>query len=297
MVHKLKRWYNADGRGYLFLLPFAVLFTLFIIVPIGVSIVTSFTFYDMIGKFSFIGITNYKNLFVADNVFFIAIKNTFLFALVAGPAGFILSFLFAWLINTVRFRNIYSLAFYIPSISSGVAMTVVWGYFFSSDRYGLINNFLINTGIINTPVLWNQDPNTILPVITLISIWMGMGTGFLVFLAGLKNIPMELYEAGYIDGVKNQFQELVYITVPSMKPQLLFGIINSIVASFAVFDVAVTFAGMPSKNYAGHTIVTHLYDYAFIRFEMGYASAVAVVLFLITFLLGQFALRMFREKD
>lgn len=290
------KWYNKDGRGYLFLFPFFVLFTVFIVAPIIVAAATSLTSYNMIEPAKFIGLVNLRNLFVKDTIFYTALKNTFLFVLVAGPIGYIMSFLLAWIINNIKLRNVFSLAIYAPSITSSVAMTVIWGYFFSSDRYGLINNILINMGIIFQPILWNIDSNTILPVIVIISVWMSMGNGFLVFLAGFKNVPDELYESGRIDGIRNMGQELWYITVPAMKPQMLFGMINSIVSSFAVFDISVAFAGMPSQNYAGHTIVTHLYDYAFIRFEMGYASAIAVVLFLTTFLLGQLAMRLFSEK-
>mgnify|MGYP001274224018 CR=1 FL=1 len=176
-------------------------------------------------------------------------------------------------------------------------MSVVWLYFFSNDRYGLINNILINLGITSEPILWTMDPKYILSVVIFISIWMSMGTGFLVFLAGLQNVPKEYYEAGAIDGIKNKFQELWLITFPTLKPQLLFGAINSIVGSFGVFDIAVSVAGMPSPNYAAHTIVAHLYDYAFIRFQMGYASTVAIVLFLMTFLMGRLVMKMLSSKD
>lgn len=162
----------------------------------------------------------------------------------------------------------FSLAFYAPSITSGVAMSTVWLYFFSSDSYGLINNVLIRMGLISEPIKWTLDPQYILGVVVFISIWMGMGTGFLTFLAGLQGLNEEIYEAGMIDGIRNSVQELFYLTLPQMKPQLLFGAINGTVAAFGVFDIAVSVAGMPSPNYAAHTIVAHLYDYAFIRFDM-----------------------------
>lgn len=245
----------------------------------------------------FLGITNYKLLILDDAEFLIALKNTLVFAFISGPIGFLGSFVMAWLINNLKARNLFSLAFYAPSITSGVALSVVWLYFFSSDRYGLINNTLINLGVLSEPIQWTQDVSTVLPVVILISIWMSMGTGFLTFLAGLQNLPHEIYEAGMIDGIGNRFQELIYITLPQMKPQLLFGAINAAVGAFGVFDIAVSVAGLPSPNYAAHTIVAHLYDYAFIRFEMGYASAVAIILFLITFVLGRIFMRVFSEKD
>lgn len=283
--------------GYAFMMPFLILFALFIILPVLISFGMSFTNYNMIESPDFLGITNYKLLILDDAEFLIALKNTLVFAFISGPIGFLGSFVMAWLINNLKARNLFSLAFYAPSITSGVALSVVWLYFFSSDRYGLINNTLINLGVLSEPIQWTQDVNTVLPVVILISIWMSMGTGFLTFLAGLQNLPHEIYEAGMIDGIRNRFQELIYITLPQMKPQLLFGAINAAVGAFGVFDIAVSVAGLPSPNYAAHTIVAHLYDYAFIRFEMGYASAVAIILFLITFVLGRIFMRVFSEKD
>jgi multiple sugar transport system permease protein len=291
-----KKW-NQYGIPLMFLSPFLILFTIFVIVPVIYSIALSFTFYNIIQPPKFCGIENYRVLFTDDDVFLIALKNTLIFAFITGPIGYFASFFVAWIIDQLKMRNFFALAFYAPSITSGIAMSVVWLYFFSSDRYGFINNLLLKIGIISEPILWNTDPKTILPVIIIVSIWMSMGTGFLVFLAGLQNIPKELYDAGAVDGIKNRFQELIYITLPSMKPQLLFGAINSIVNSFGVFDIAVSIAGMPSPNYAGHTIVAHLYDYAFIRFDMGYASAIAVILFLMTYSLGQIFMKILSSKD
>lgn len=293
-IGKLAKKY---GIGTLFYLPFFIFFSIFTIIPVIISIGMSFTNYDMMRPPVFVGLNNYKLLFLTDDVFLLAVKNTLMISLIAGPAGYFASFFFAWVINRMKMKNAFALAFYAPSITSGVAMSTVWLYFFSGDRYGLINNMLMNFGIINKPIIWNQNPDTILPVVILIQIWMSMGTGFLVFLAGLQNTDQELYEAGRIDGIRNSFQELAYITLPQMKPQLLFGAVNTIVATFGTFDVAVGFAGMPSSNYAAHTIVAHMYDYAFLRFEIGYASAVAVFLFTITFILGQVFMRLLSEKE
>lgn len=287
------RYIKKNAMAYLFLLPFVLLFTLFVILPVLIAIVLSLTNYNMLENPAFVGITNFKLLILDDDEFIIALKNTFVFSCISGPITFLASFFMAWIINQVKLRNLFSLAFYAPSITSGVAISVVWLYFFSADRYGLINNFLYNVGLISEPIKWNLDTNTILPVIIFISIWMGMGTGFLTFLAGFQTVDKEMYEAAAIDGIKNRFQELFYITFPQMKPQLLFGAINAIVGSFGVFDIAVSFAGMPSPNYAAHTLVAHLYDYAFTRFEMGYASAIAVILFAITFLLGRLVTKIF----
>lgn len=285
------------GAGYLFLLPSMPLILVFVVLPVIVAMFMSMTDYNMYQAPRFIGLTNYKLLFLDDDVFLIAIKNTFIFAFISGPISFILSFLMAWLIDQLRMKTIFALAFYAPSITSGVAMSVVWMTFFSNDRYGLFNNFLINLGVISQPVLWVSDTKTIMAVVIFISIWMGMGTGFLTFLAGLQSLSQDIHEAALIDGVKNKAQELFYVILPQMKPQLLFASIMSIVGSFGVFDIVVTVAGLPSPNYAAHTMVAHLFDYAFIRFEMGYASAVAVILFLMTFLFGRVVMRLFRSNE
>jgi multiple sugar transport system permease protein len=282
--------------GYLFLLPFVALFSIFVVVPVIYAIFLSFTDYNMLQPAKFVGLNNYKLLLLDDEVFLTAIGNTITFAVVTGPLGYLLSFFAAWVINQLRAKRAFALAFYAPSITSAVAMSVVWMVIFSSDRYGYINNILLSLGLAESQILWNTDPQYIMLVVIIISLWMSMGNGFLVFLAGLQNVPRSFYEAGSIDGIKNRFQELVYITLPMMKPQLLFGAINSIVSSFGVFDIAVSVAGMPSPNYAGHTIVAHLYDYAFIRFQMGYASAIAVVLFVMTFTLGRMVMRLLSSK-
>ncbi len=297
MVGKSRKLLRKYGPGTVFFLPFFVFFFIFTILPVLISIGMSFTNYDMMRPPEFVGLNNYRLLFLTDDVFMLAIKNTFIISIIAGPTGYFASFFFAWIINNMKMKNAFALAFYAPSITSGVAMSTVWLYFFSGDRYGLINNILMNIGIINEPIVWNQNPETILPVVILIQIWMSMGTGFLVFLAGLQNTDRELYEAGRIDGIRSAFQELAYITLPQMKPQLLFGAINTVVSTFGTFDIAVGFAGMPSSNYAAHTIVAHMYDYAFLRFEIGYASAIAVILFAVTFLFGQVFMRVLTEKS
>lgn len=289
-------WRRAK-LGYGFLLPFLILYTLFTIIPILMAVFTSFTSYSVLESPVFIGLTNYKLLIFDDEIFLMALKNTLIFAVVVGPAGFILSFFLAWIINNLRGKSLFALAVYTPSIASAVAVSTIWGYFFSPDRYGLVNNFLINLGVVYKPINWTQDAGTILPVVMVISIWMGMGTGFLAFLAGFQNISKEILEAGRIDGINGVFQELWYLIVPQMKPQLLFGAIMGIVNTFGVFDIPVQFAGLPSPNYAAHTVVAHLYDYSFIRFQMGYGAAIAVVLLVFTFGMGRIIMRVLKTDE
>ena len=291
------RWWTHYGINYAFMAPFLVLFAVFVIAPVLTSVYLSFTYFDVLEAPKWIGWSNYKLLFLEDDVFVIAITNTLTFAIVTGPVGFILSFLFAWLINPLKAKTVLALCFYAPSIASGVAMGVVWKIVFSGDRYGYLNNWLLRMGAIDEPYQWLAEQSTIMPIIMFVALWMGMGTGFLVFLAGLQTVSAELYEAGRMDGVSNPIEEVFYITLPMMKPQLLFGSIMAVVAGFSVFGIATSLAGLPSPLYAGQTIVAHLYDYAFIRFEMGYAAAVAVVLFIWTFGLGRILMRVFSSKD
>ncbi len=281
---------------YLFMLPFVILFIIFVISPVVTAVYLSFTYFNMLESPRWIGLSNYRLLFLEDDIFFTAIKNTLLFALITGPLSYCISFVLAWFINRLRFRQAFTLAFYAPSITSGIAMSVIWLYLFANDRYGLLNYLLIEIGMITEPVAWLQEQSTILPVIIVISLWMSMGTSFLVFLAGLQSVPMELYEAGMVDGISSAVQEVWYITLPVMKPQLLFGAVMAIVNSFAVFQIAAQVAGLPSPLYAGHTIVAHLYMHGFIHFEMGYAASIAVVLFTMTFILGRLAMRLFSER-
>lgn len=269
---------KASKNCYLFILPYAVLFTVFFILPICMSLVLSFTYYNVLEPAEFIGITNYKNLILADDVFLTAVKNTFVLAGIIGPVGYIASFLFAWLINELPryLKAIAIVCFYAPSIS-GAAFTI-WQMIFSNDAYGWVNSLIQEFGM--DPVLWLSNPEYMLTVVVIVSLWMSLGSGFLAFVAGLQGVDRSQYEAAYVDGVKNRWQELWYITLPSMKPMLLFGAINSITAAFNVADVPELLCGFPSTDYAVHTVVSHLKDYGSLRFEMGYASAVATILFL-----------------
>lgn len=295
---KFRRFLRENKAGWSFLAPFMILFLIFTVLPVFVAMGLSFTNYNMIQTPDFTGVQNYKLLFLEDDVFITAVSNTLLFACIIGPAGYIMSFVMAWFISLCKHgRGPLALAFYAPSLTSGTAMSIIWLVIFSGDRTGYLNHLLIKIGLISDPILWTKDPQWILPVVVIISAWMSMGTGFLVFLAGLQNIDPELYEAGKVDGIRHPIQQLFYITLPLMKPQLLFGAINSIVNSLAVFDVAVAVAGFPSPNYSAHTIVAHLYDYAFTRFSMGYASAIAMFLFVFSFTLSRICMRIFRSDD
>ena len=270
---------RKSWRSYLFVAPFMVIFFTFTVLPVITSIVLSFTYYNILELPKFIGWQNYINLLFDDDVFLIAVKNTLLLALITGPLGYILSFLFAWLINEFpkTLKTILVVVFYAPSLSGQVFY--IWNVLFAGDIYGYLNSILMRLNIIKSPILWLSTEEYIMPITIIVVLWMSMGAGFLSFVAGVTNVDKTLYEAGYVDGIKNRWQELWFITLPYMKPQLLFGAIMSITQSFSIYEVAVGLAGNPSINYANHTVVTHLVDYGTTRFEMGYASAIAVLLF------------------
>lgn len=268
---------------YLFLAPFFIIFFTFVILPVIVSIVLSFTYFNMLETPHWIGWSNYALLFLEDDIFLTAIKNTLIFAVIVGPGGFGIAWVLAWLINQLKYRVTYTLVFYAPSITSAMAIGIIWKILFSGDHHGYLNYVLVRIGALDEPFQWLRDVNTMLPIVVLVSLWMSMGANFLVFLAGLQNVDPELYEAGKVDGIRSRWQEAWFITLPLMKPQLLFGAVTQTVRAFEVSDVAIALTGMPSPLYATHTILTHLLDFAFIRFEMGYASAISVFLFLLMF--------------
>ncbi len=265
-------------------LPYLLFFFFFVVLPIIASVFLSFTYYNMLQAPSFIGFNNYFNLIVTDTVFLKALKNTLLFAVLTGPVSYFLCLIVAWFINELPryLRVLMTLIFYAPSLSSSVYF--IWQYLFSGDSYGLINGFLMKLGIIYEPIQWLSDEKYTLIVVMIVQVWMSLGTSFLAFIAGFQGIDKSLYEAGDVDGIKNRYQEFFYITFPLLKPQLLFSAVMQIVTSFSVSTVSQQLCGLPSTNYSAHTIVLHITDYGNIRYEMGYACAISVVLFIIMLL-------------
>ena len=277
LLYRIKK----SKTSYLMLAPYLILFTFFTIAPVLVSIGLSFTYFNMLEAPDFVGWANYIKLFLDDDIFMIALKNTLLFAVITGPVSYILCVLFAWIINEFRgkMRAFLTLIFYAPSICGQAYL--VWNIIFNPGKTGWLNGILIKMGFLDEPLLWMQTEKYVLPVLIVVQLWLSLGTGFLSFIAGLQTVDKSLYEAAAMDGVKNRWQELWYVTLPSMKPQLMFGAVMQITQSFAVADISIQLAGNPSVNYAGATVVTHLLDYSSTRYEMGYASAIATVLFLL----------------
>ena len=264
---------------YAMLLPFMSLFIIFTVVPVVMSLPMGFTNFNMIETPKFVGLSNFYTLFLNDDVFLIAVRNTLIFAIFTGPFSYILSFIIAWLINEMNafLKTFFTFVFYAPSMTTSVYVT--WQLILSGDSYGYLNAVLIDLGILNEPAQWLTDTNYILTVVIIVQLWMSMGAGFLAIRAGFQNIDKSMYEAGAIEGIKNRWQELFYITIPSMGPQLLFAAVIQISASFTVGVVGQNLVGLPSTDYAAHTIMNHATDYGNIRYEMGYASAICFVLF------------------
>ena len=282
MKDYIKKYLITHWIYYLLVLPFLVLFTVFVIIPVGMAIFYSFTYYNVLEPAEYIGAGNYVRLFTEDSIFLTALKNTLLIALVTGPTSYLMCFFLAWMLNDLgpRLRSVLTLAFYTPTMATSVY--VVWTYIFSGDRYGFINGLLLRLNIINQPIVFLKNPDYMMAVIITVTLWMSLGTSFLAFIAGFQGLDRTLFEAGAVEGIKNRWQELWYITLPSMRPQLMFGAVMQISAAFSVGAVGDALVGFPSVDYATHTVINHLTDYGTVRFELGYACAIATLLFFMT---------------
>lgn len=274
-------WHEMKNNktAYLMVAPFMILFFVFTVIPVVLSIFLSLTSFNMLQMPKFIFLDNYIRLFLDDDIFITAIKNTLIFAVITGPTSYFLSLFIAWFINELppKIRAIVTLIFYAPSIGGNVYL--IWGTLFSSDAYGWVNGWLLNWGLIDQPVLWFFDATYCMPLCIVVALWTSLGTSFLSFIAGLQGVDKSLYEAGAVDGIKNRWQELWYVTLPSMKPQLMFGAVMAITGSFGFGGIVTALAGFPSVDYCCWTITHHLDDYGGTRWETGYASAIAVLLF------------------
>ncbi|MCQ2770909.1 MAG: sugar ABC transporter permease [Clostridia bacterium] len=275
----IRKWLYKQGPSLILLAPFTILFFLFTILPIIAAIVLSFTYFNMGSAPTFVGFDNYIRMFFDDQVFWIAMKNTAIFAIITGPISYMLSFFVAWLINEFPrwLRTILTMVFYLPSLAGNVYF--VWTYIFSGDSVGFLNSILIKLSFIQDPIQWLTDTKYMMAVVIVVILWLSMGTGFLSFVAGLQSLKKDQFEAAAIDGIPNRFAELWYITLPQMGPQLLFGAVMQISVSFAIGYECMNLTGFPSTDYATQTLVLHILDFGGVRFEMGYACAVAVVLF------------------
>ena len=270
---------KRNWAGYVMVAPFMILFTIFTVVPVVLSVFFSFTDFNMLQVPNIVWFYNYVRLFLDDDIFLIAVKNTFVFAVIVGPCSYIMALMVAWFINELspKIRAIVTLIFYAPSISGEVYL--IWKTLFSGDSYGWVNAWLLELGLISKEIAWFENADYVMPLCIVVALWCSLGTSFLSFIAGLQGIDRAQYEAGAVDGIRNRWQELWYVTLPNMKPQLMFGAIMSITNSFGFGGVVTALCGFPSVDYAAHTIMHHLDDYGGQRFEIGYSSSIAVVLF------------------
>jgi len=285
----------------LFIFPYFISFLIFITIPVLIGMFLSLTYFNLLEAPSFIGLNNYVYLFTADDAFMQdVIPNTLQFVVLVGPIGYFLGFLLAWLLAQLphRLRTILALVIYSPSMTAGITMAVMWRIIFSGDDSGYLNAFLLNLNIISQPIQWLQNPDYLLVIMIVVTLWSSMGIGFLAMLAGVLNINQELYEAAYVDGMKTKFQEIFFITIPSMKPQMLFGAVMSLVATFNAGAIGAQLSGQnPTPQNSGQLIVTHLEDYGFIRYDMGYAAAIAVMLLLLVYVFSRVAFKLFGDQD
>ena len=299
-LRKSKVSFNQDalnGPFIMLLLPFLILFLVFTIIPIGYSVVMSFFDYDVVNTPSFSGLNNYMKMFINDYEFPIAVGNTLKFAVVTGPISFALAFLLAWMINEFgpKTRSVLSFLFYSPALVGNGYF--IWQIMFSGDSYGYINSLLLSMGLITDPIQWFRDPNYAFTIVMIVQLWMSMGISFLANIAGLNNVDEAMYEAGAIDGIRNRWAELWYITIPSMKSILLFSAVMQVQSTFSISAVATTLTGFPSVNHSTETILTHITDVGTIRFDMGYASALSVFLFAMMMIVRLGLGRLLIDKD
>jgi multiple sugar transport system permease protein len=296
----VRKWLNAEGSAYAFLFPYALLFIVFIIIPVLAAFLLSFTFFDAIQFPRFIGLSNYISLLTQDDTFMrFVLPNTIQFAVIVGPGGYAFAFLLAWMLAQLPRlpRTIFALILYSPSMTAAVAMAVVWRTIFSGDQTGYLNSFLMALGLLREPIQWLQSPQYLMTIMVVVTLWSSMGIGFLAMLAGILEISPELYEAAAIDGMSSRWQEIFLITIPSMKPQMLFGAVMAIVGTFQAGAIGVTLSGSnPTPQYAGQLIVNHIEDYGFLRYEMGYAAAVSVVLLLMVLFFSRVANSLFASE-
>ena len=280
--------------------PFVILFVLFIIIPVVIAIGLSFTDFNSIQKPNFVGLDNYINILTNDNIFTIfAIPNTIIYSVIVGVGGYILSFFLAWSLAQIPKgpRTVMAIILYLPSMTAGIMLSTVWQVFFAGDKVGYLNALLLKLDIIQSPITWLSDSRYLMVIMILVSLWSSMGIGFLSMLAGILNVNRELYEAAYIDGVKNRIQEIIYITIPAIKPHMMFGAIMAIVNAFQNGSIGVQLSGAnPTPGYAGQLLVTHAEEYAFVRYDMGYSTAMSVILLIIVWGVSQLSKKLFAEK-
>jgi multiple sugar transport system permease protein len=297
----INRILDRMNRPAWFVFPYWFLFVVFIVIPVVAAIGLSFTFFNSIQTPTFVGINNYIELITLDTVFMrYVLPNTLRFAFIVGPVGYALSFMVAWMLSHLPKtpRTILAIIFYSPSLTAGVAMAAMWRIIFSGDAQGYLNAIMLDLGLIVEPIQFLQNPDMLMTIMIVVSLWSSIGVGFLAMLAGILNVDRTLYEAAYIDGIKNWFQEIIYVTIPSMKPQMIFGAVMAVVGTFQAGAIGVALSGTnPTPNYAGQLIVNHIEDFGFIRYMMGYAASISVILLLMVYAISKITWKFLGEKE
>jgi putative chitobiose transport system permease protein len=268
-----------SATPYLFLAPALLLIATFIVYPILSVIYYSFTDYSISTPPVWIGLKNYEKLF-GDPTFWLALTHSFVYLIVT-PILIVLSIGLAIVVNRkMRGIHIFRALYYIPAVSGSIAIGISWRWLF--DTNGLINSMLISLGVIHDPIQWLSEPAAVLPIAMLLTIWAGVGYYSVIFLAGLQNIPEDLYDAARIDGCSD-LQKHRHVSVPGLRPQIVFVAVISSLAALKVFDEIYVLTNKTGGILdSGTTVVFFLWEQAFRLTHAGYASAIAIVLLLIT---------------
>lgn len=302
VIHKRKRGFweelNRQKLSFLFISPALILFLVFVIIPIFTSLYWSFTEYNVLQPPRWVGWQNYQEILFQDTRFWKAIANTVLYVVVVVPVGIVISLALALAIDQdIKMRNFFRTIFFIPAVTSVIAISVIWKWLFAGEKYGLINHFLIQIGL--QPINWLVSPAWLLPAIMIMSVWAGAGYNMILFLAGLQTIPTSFYEAAEIDGAST-WNKFWYITLPLLRPTMLFVGIMSVIASFQVFDQVYIMTGgqggLGGVLDSALTVVAYLYDTGFQKFKMGYASALAYLVFACVFIVTLIQFKLVKNK-
>ncbi len=295
----MRRRLDRQPIAYVFIAPALVLFAIFIFLPLFASLYLSFTRYDVIHPPTWVGLANFMTLLFRDSRFWKAFRNTALYVSVVVPVGISIALVLAAALEELAHgKQLFKVLYFIPTVTSVVAIAAVWKWLFAGEKFGLINYVLIQMGL--EPIDWLLSPQWVLPAIMIMSIWAGLGYNMVFFSAGISTIPQTLYEAAKVDGA-SWWQRFWHVTVPMLRPTLVFVVVMGVISSFQVFDQVYILTGGTGEGIggvldSGLTMVSYLYDQGFVKFRMGYASAIAYLIFGAVFGLTLINIRMLRSS-
>ena len=295
----MRRQLDWHPIAFVFIAPALLLFLIFIFVPLFASLFLSFTQYNVLHPPVWAGLANFRQLMFHDPRFWKAFRNTVCYVVGVVPIGISTALVLAAALEELtRGKQLFKVLYFIPTVTSVVAIAAVWKWLFAGEKFGLINYFLIRLGF--HPVDWLLSPTWILPAIMIMSIWAGLGYNLVFFSAGISTIPQTLYEAAKVDGA-SWWGRFWNVTVPMLRPTLVFVVVMAVINSFQVFDQVYIMTGGTGEGTggvldSGLTMVSYLYDQGFMQFHMGYASAIAYLIFGCVFGLTLVNIRMLRSK-